>query len=749
VVPQCTRAPGSRTNERQHQLICSGWEHGVTTTNHHGQGDTDPAVARVRHAHGTDGARLGAESPAQARRITELEAALQRQELEAQLVLRELRHFHYALDQHASVAITDVSGVISYANQGFCDLSGYSREELLGKTHAVLKSGAHSPAVYEELWSTILAGSIWHGELCNRKKNGEHYWVDTSIVPYKDDFGRIIQFVCIRIETTKRKLAEDRLAAQETKARESEERLRQISDSLPAMIAYWDKTGICRFANQAHFERFGFTPEQIVGMSFAQLFGATCNRDRRARFDAALKGKRQLFDQASLARDGTVRHWQSDYLPHWQDGQVIGFYALVIDITERKKTEERLSRQEALLATTSRMGEIGRWELRRGASGPQWSEMIYRIFDLPVGQAPTIEAALAFFPPDVRTMVVDSIDAAFEDGESFDFVAPLITAAGRHRWVRAIGEPQIVKGYVTSIVGALQDVTQQKQFEIELAQAQKLESIGQLSAGIAHEINTPSQFIGDNVGFLKEASAEIFGVLDRVAELARKGGAGTVSSCELRAALGAADLDYLREEVPRAIEQSADGIGRIQKIVGAMKEFSHPAMEKTPTDLNRAIESTIIVAGNEWKYVAEIKTDYDEGLPEVAVMPGSFNQVILNMIINAAHAVGAGVEGGSPPAGGEKGTIAISTRRVGNWAEVRIRDTGCGIAEDIRDRIFDPFFTTKPVGRGTGQGLAIAHDVIVKKHGGAIAVESEPGRGTTFVLRLPLSEENVDAFAAA
>jgi PAS domain S-box-containing protein len=695
-----------------------------------------------------DHTRLRAESLAQAQRIADLEAELQHRGLEAQLALRELRHFHYALDQHASVAVTEVNGVISYANQGFCDLSGYSREELLGKTHALLKSGTHSAALYQEMWSTILAGFVWHGELCNRKKNGERYWVDTSIVPSKDDSGRVTQFVCIRIETTKRKLAEDRLAAQEINARESEERLRKISDSLPAMIAYWDKAAICRFANQAHFERFGFTPEQIVGMSFERLFGAAFNRDQCARVDAALKGERQLFDQASLARDGTLRHWQSEYLPHWHDGQVIGFYALVIDITDRKQAEERLSRQEALLATTSRMGEIGGWELRRNASGPQWSEMVYRIFELPVGQAPTIEKTLDFFPPDVRTMVTGSIDAAFEHGESFDFVAPLITATGRHRWVRAIGEPQIVKGYVTSIVGALQDVTHQKQFEIEIAQAQKLESIGQLSAGIAHEINTPTQFIGNNVGFLKEAAAEIFGVLDQVSALARKGGAGTVSACELLAALGTADLDYLREEVPRAIEQTADGIGRIQKIVGAMREFSHPAMEKTPTDLNRAIESTIIVAGNEWKYVAEITTDYDVGLPEVAVMPGSFNQVILNMIVNAAHAVGAVLEG-SGAAGPKKGTIAVSTRRVGEWAEIRIRDTGCGIAENIRDRIFDPFFTTKPVGRGTGQGLAIAHDVIVKRHGGAIAVESEPGGGTTFILRLPLTEQNVDVIAAA
>jgi signal transduction histidine kinase len=400
------------------------------------------------------------------------------------------------------------------------------------------------------------------------------------------------------------------------------------------------------------------------------------------------------------------------------------------------------------LATTSRMGEIGGWEIERGAAAPRWSDMVFRIHDLAVGRAPSLHEAFEFFPPEARAVAVDSVKAALEEGMPFDFVAPLITAAGRHRWVRSIGEPQSAGGQVTRIIGALQDVTHLKQLEAELAQAKKLESIGQLSAGIAHEINTPTQFIGNNIGFINEASAEIFGLVDRIAELAANSTGGTVAAREVLDVLRTVDLDYFRDEVPRAIAQSIDGIDRIQKIVGAMREFSHPAVEKTLTDINRAIESTIIVASSEWKYVADMKTDLDDDLPQVSVMPGSFSQVILNMIVNAAHAVGAVVESGMQ-GGGKKGTIAVSTRRVGAWAEIRVHDTGCGIPESIHDRIFDPFFTTKPVGKGTGQGLAIAHDVIVKKHGGSIAVESAPGAGTTFVVRLPLTIEKADAIAAA
>jgi two-component system NtrC family sensor kinase len=268
----------------------------------------------------------------------------------------------------------------------------------------------------------------------------------------------------------------------------------------------------------------------------------------------------------------------------------------------------------------------------------------------------------------------------------------------------------------------------------ELAQAQKLEAIGQLSAGIAHEINTPTQFIGDNVRFLQESVGEVLGIVERLVPLVAIDGSAPITAGEIAALLESADIDYLRDEVPKAIAQSLEGVERISKIVGAMKEFSHPATEKTLYDLNRAIANTITVATNEWKYVAVIETHFDSSLPPIPVMPGAFNQVILNILVNAAHAVGE-VVAATPDA---KGVITVSTRALPDFAEIRIQDSGCGIPDAIRERIFDPFFTTKAVGKGTGQGLAIAHDVIVTKHQGTIAVEGEQGLGTTFVLRLPL-----------
>ena len=243
--------------------------------------------------------------------------------------------------------------------------------------------------------------------------------------------------------------------------------------------------------------------------------------------------------------------------------------------------------------------------------------------------------------------------------------------------------------------------------------------------------------------FLQDSVAKVLGIIERLVPWAAVEGSACLTAGEIAALLEASDIDYLREEVPKAIAQSLEGVDRISKIVGAMKEFSHPATEKTLYDLNRAIANTITVATSEWKYVALIETHFDAHLPPVPVMPGAFNQVVLNILVNAAHAVGE-VVAATPDT---KGVIRVSTHTFPDWAEVRIQDSGCGIPAGIRERIFDPFFTTKAVGKGTGQGLAIAHDVIVMKHQGTIAVEGGPGLGTTFVLRLPL--DSVASAAAA
>ncbi|MGB7342577.1 MAG: ATP-binding protein [Pirellulaceae bacterium] len=274
-----------------------------------------------------------------------------------------------------------------------------------------------------------------------------------------------------------------------------------------------------------------------------------------------------------------------------------------------------------------------------------------------------------------------------------------------------------------------------------LAQAQKLESIGELAAGIAHEINTPIQYVGDNTRFVQTACEDLVGVLESCQLLITALDQSTSVDKEkaaLQSALDDADIEYLLEEIPSAITQTLDGVDRVTNIVRAMKEFAHPGVsEMAMTDLSNAIQNTVMVARNEWKYVAELVTDFDPELPAVACLPGELNQVLLNMIVNSAHAIAESL-GESPE---QKGTITITTRRATPFAEIRISDSGKGIAEDDIQRIFAPFFTTKAAGKGTGQGLAIAQTVVVEKHGGTIQVESEVGKGTTFVIRIPLSQE--------
>jgi signal transduction histidine kinase len=253
--------------------------------------------------------------------------------------------------------------------------------------------------------------------------------------------------------------------------------------------------------------------------------------------------------------------------------------------------------------------------------------------------------------------------------------------------------------------------------EIELGLAQKLESIGRLAAGIAHEINTPIQYIGDSIHFLGGAFDDLLKAIPA---------GGSPSAAE------SIDLEFLRNEVPRAIERTVEGTQQVASIVRAMKEFAHPdATEKSAANLNRALETTLLIAHNEYKYVATVQVHYGE-LPEVLCNVGELSQVFLNLIVNAAHALADAGRDTST------GSIVIRTSVVDDWAELTFADNGCGIPKEIVDKIYDPFFTTKEVGRGSGQGLAIARSIVVDKHGGLISVTSTPGVGTCFTVRLPL-----------
>jgi len=288
----------------------------------------------------------------------------------------------------------------------------------------------------------------------------------------------------------------------------------------------------------------------------------------------------------------------------------------------------------------------------------------------------------------------------------------------------------------TAIENLHDEMEHRMRVEVELRQAQKLESVGRLAAGVAHEINTPVQFVSDSIQFVRDGVSELFVVVDKLEVVQRSVLEGSPSRAAAAMAADAtdiADLPYLAENVPKALDRALEGLGRVATIVRSMKEFAHPdSRDMELADINHAIENTLTMARNEYRGVAEIETDFGD-LPPVRCHVGELNQAILNIVINAAHAIADVVQDTEA-----KGRIRVQTLRDGDDVVITITDTGPGIADDIRGRIFDPFFTTKQVGRGTGQGLAIAHSVIVDKHHGHIGFETELGKGTTFSIRLAI-----------
>lgn len=495
------------------------------------------------------------------------------------------------------------------------------------------------------------------------------------------------------------------------------------------------------FLNQALARIFGYSVEEMLALPSMLSLIAPHERERLLRYrDARLRGDPapEHYEFQGLHREGTLL-WLEGLVSviSWRGGPAIQL--TLKDITDRKESEMALERSyremEALVSGISSL-IIGFSDSNRIV---QWNKRAEELLGVrrqdAVGRS--LEDLEAPWDQEGVRKAMDQCRAldAIVGLEALRYMRP----DGREGFLGVTLHPLSGEEFRHPLVlmtGA--DVTEKRLLEMQLAQAQKLESIGQLAAGIAHEINTPIQYVGNNTRFMQEAFEALSGLCrlyGGLLETARETLPGLPLIPEIEERMEAIDLPYLDEEIPRAIRQTLDGVERVSRIVLSMKEFSHPGSDKKAlADLNRALENTITVARNEWKYVADLEMDLDPALPPVPCVLGELNQVFLNVLVNAAQAIGEKVGDGS--AG--KGKIRISTRCVQGHAEIRISDTGPGIPQTIRDRVFDPFFTTKDPGKGTGQGLAISHTIVVRKHKGAIHVESEEGQGTTFVIRLPL-----------
>jgi signal transduction histidine kinase len=337
--------------------------------------------------------------------------------------------------------------------------------------------------------------------------------------------------------------------------------------------------------------------------------------------------------------------------------------------------------------------------------------------------------------PEIATLLQDN----FEGPDNFTLEYQSYRNDSTLVWIRNIVSKIFEADKLIKVRGVFFDITEEKQreeqsmaMEIQLKHAQKMEAIGQLAAGIAHEINTPAQFVGDNLSFISQSTNDFMQYQQQLEQLLTQNCSNDVCD-QLGKAKQQYDLEFIVQETPQAIVQSIEGVARIAKIVSAMKDFSHPGKDdKQKIDINKAIENTAIVARNEWKYLAELAFDFATNLPLVNCFPGEVNQVILNMIVNACHAIEDTTMGKS------KGHILITTQQSEENVIIKIVDNGAGMDESVAQRVFDPFFTTKEVGKGTGQGLSLAYSVIVEQHAGKISVESTVGSGTTFIISLPI-----------
>jgi PAS domain S-box-containing protein len=624
------------------------------------------------------------------------------------------------------LAYLDADRIYRYVNDRHIQFWGKSREEIIGKSIAdLLGDEVYTRQVKPKL-DKCFAGETVHDQAWFTSVDQGQRCMDVSYFTRKEH-GEVVGVMLQGRDITENRRIEEALL-------ESERRYKSLSTDLPVLVCTFLPDSTLTYVNTAYANFFQKTPEELIGKPWLEFLPKEERKNVRKRYMSLTPDNpQQTNEYLNLDQGGET--WQE-----WMDkaffddnGAIVSFQAVGIDVTHRKQAEEQVLESESTLRDILN----------------------------------ALQAAILIIDP--RTMTVVDVNGF---GEQL-FGEPKETLLGRRcqklPWVSGCGQAvtdcpllqravlaqefhiqrpdgkitPVSKTVITSKLNGsphlyeiLLDLTRQKDMERQLTHAQKMESIGQLAAGVAHELNTPIQYVGDNIYFLQQAFANVQNLLQTVGRI--------LESCPAEAhkafqeAKNDAKMNFLTDQIPRAIEQSLDGASRVGSIVKAMKKFSHPGNEEQKlTDINAAIENTVIVTRNEWKYHADIKLELSPNLPTIPCYPGELNMALLNIVVNAAHAIGEKV--GETE---EKGLITIHSSHNDEFVEISIEDTGTGIPAIHQKRIFDPFFTTKEVGKGTGQGLATAYDVIVNKHGGDIQFHTQEAVGTTFVIRLPCAGGN-------
>lgn len=686
-----------------------------------------------------------------------------------------------------AISINDGSGVFYYLNNAFTKLFGYYLEEInamAGLLELFVKS-----EVFDEICSAINHGKSWLGEVEMSKSTLETFPVNLQIDPVRDEAGSIVAMIAIYTDITwqmeseqtfkRRTLYENMLSMIAMHAVDPDKAGAFLSNSISVLGETLDVSRVYIFQYSINRDAYDNTYEWVAdGICPQQAMLQNIPADTIPWWTEMLRNNRTIIysDIADIPSDvertllqaqdiksvlvvpfnvgknffGFLGFDECRYHRLWpiEDIDILSTVAQIFNwALERRRVQRKLMANEEQLAVT--VESIG--------DGIITCDVNYQVILMnKAAEAITSWQATEAVGKDICEVlhvigvsennddhILRNLINRINNGQQFanfpenltlqskNTARKIITFSGnpiRNRENRRIG-----------MVLVLRDVTEQKKQESRAALSQKLEAIGQLAAGIAHEINTPMQYVGDNTQFLREAFADFQSLLLEYQQLAgcfEAGGNPEASINSVRELENQVDLEYLLVEIPKAIEQSLSGIERVRKLVLTMKDFAHhQSGEKRYSDINKGIESTVNISVNEWKYFADMKLELDPNLPLVFCAIDEINQVILNMIVNSSHAIHAAIKKSAY----EKGSITIETYQEGDYIKIKINDNGVGIPSSIIHRIYDHFFTTKEVGQGTGQGLAIAHDIIVTKHQGNIQVESKEGEGTLFTINLPLS----------
>lgn len=521
----------------------------------------------------------------------------------------------------------------------------------------------------------------------------------------------------------------------------TEQLLQGIMDNSPTVIYVKSIDGRFTFVNQEFLNLFHLQREDTIGKTLHDIFPKETADQMRSSDLEVQESKKPLQYEETAPHDDGPRNYISIKFPLFDEAGIL--YAVggvSTDITELFHIEESLDISQQRLLLHREQSPVGVIEWDTNFKFLDWNPAAQRIFGYKMEEVLGHHITERILPESARE-AVDKVwsDLLANKGGTYS-LNENITKDKRTILCEWHNTPLTDhNGNVIGVTSLVEDVTDRQKDEDSWRQTQKLESLSQLSAGIAHEINTPLQYVSDNISYISDAITSIDPILQEGHNLLEK-----VKSSEtqlqasdferLQKLYETADIDFLLEESSLAVAQSKYGMDQIKRIVLAMKEFSHPGEMRVMVDPNKAISNTLIVASNELKDIAELVTDFDEDLPKVFCIPSAINQVILNIVVNAAQAIASDSKDWG------MGEITVSTAVDDDQVIIKIADSGPGMSEDVRNKIFDPFFTTRRVGKGTGQGLSIAHKIICEQHSGNLSVESKLGEGSCFTISLPFTE---------